>query len=66
MLLIIFNDYFKRPSRTLIKQTKEYIKESGEFVTTIYINNHNHKLWTMVDDENRQEFKEYIDEKNKK
>ncbi len=63
--VVVWNDFWQRPSKTLINQTRRLIKKSGETVTTIYINNHNHEIWGAMTQENRQKLVNYLENKNK-
>jgi hypothetical protein len=47
--VIIWNDFFQRPSRKLIKKVKEYIEDSEQSVQLIFINNQNAFLWQVMD-----------------
>jgi len=56
--VITWNEFFKRPSKKLINEVKEYIKSNDQSKTLIYINNQNATLWSMMD----SEMKEYVKE----
>jgi len=55
--VIIWNEFFRRPSRRLIKTVKKYIQESEESIVLIYINNQNAYLWAIMDSENKEKVK---------
>ncbi len=55
--VIFWNSFFKRPSNRLISQVRKYIKRSGADVHLIYINNHSHELWYMLDAETKLKVK---------
>jgi len=55
--VILWNDYFKRPSRRLIKTVHEYMEKTDKPVTMIYINNHNQFLWSVMNSEEKEKVK---------
>lgn len=55
--VIIWNDFFKRPSRKLIKTTREYVEKSSESIALIYINNQNQFVWSVADAEEKEKIK---------
>ncbi|HKL40906.1 MAG TPA: hypothetical protein VJ894_09510 [Cryomorphaceae bacterium] len=55
--VILWNDFFRRPSRKLIKTVREYIEDSDQSVHLIYINNQNAYLWQLMDSETRERVK---------
>jgi len=55
--VIIWNEFFRRPSRRLIKTVRKYIQESEESIVLIYINNQNAYLWAVMDSENKEKVK---------
>ena len=52
--MVIWNSFFKRPSKRLIETAQNYVSGSGESIELIYINNHNAYLWAIMDEEDRQ------------
>jgi|SRR5690554_1502005 len=56
--VIIWNDFFKRPSKKLIKTVQKYVQKRIEKVTLIYIYNHNSYLWYSIDSDTRMKVKE--------
>lgn len=61
--IIIWNDYFIKPSRKLINTVKESVK--NESITLIYINNHNANLWYLIDGKTKEAVKSELSKKNK-
>ena len=55
--VIIWNDYFKRPSRRLIKTVQEYMEKTDKSVALIYISNHNQFLWSVMSSDEREKVK---------
>ena len=55
--VILWNDFFKRPSKRLIKTVREYIESSEKDIVLIYINNHNQMLWSVMDAESKADIK---------
>ena len=53
----IWNDFFKRPSRKLIKTTRDYVEKSGESIALIYINNQNQFVWSIAEAEEKEKIK---------
>ncbi len=64
--VIIWNDFFKRPSKHLIKTVKKYIQESEESIVLIYINNQNAYLWAVMDSKNKEKVKTLYNTQYKK
>lgn len=63
--VVIWNDWFPKASRILIRQAKRYVKEaqeSGETVHLLYICTHNGFMWQMMDEETKIEVKEAYEE----
>lgn len=58
--VIFWNDYFKRPSRRLIKTVREYIDKTDKSIALLYINNHNQVLWSMFDAETKEKVKKGV------
>ena len=55
--VILWNDFFQRPSRKLIKTVRKYIEDSGQSIHIIYINNQNAYLWQVMDSEIKEKVK---------
>ena len=55
--VIIWNKFFHRPSRKLIKTAREYVEKSGESIALIYINNQNQFVWSISDAEEKEKIK---------
>jgi hypothetical protein len=55
--VILWNDYFKRPSRRLVKTVQEYVEKTDQTISLIYINNHNQMLWSVMDSEDKEKVK---------
>ena len=55
--VIIWNEFFNRPSRKLIKTVKEYVEKSDHSIALIYINNQNQFLWSILDAKEKEEMK---------
>ncbi len=55
--IIMWNDFFKRPSKKLIKTVKNKIQESDETIVLIYVNNQNAYLWQVMDSKTKEEVK---------
>lgn len=58
--VIFWNDYFKRPSRRLIKTVREFIDKTGNSISLIYINNHNQFLWSAMDSYSKEQVKKEL------
>lgn len=58
--VIIWNDFFQRPSRKLIKTVRKHIKDSNESVQLIFINNQNAYLWHLMDSKTKEEIKKAL------
>ncbi len=58
--VIIWNDFFKRPSRKLIKTVREYVEKTDQSITLIYINNQNQFLWSMLDKVEKEKMKKEL------
>jgi len=53
-MVVLWNSFYIKPSRKLIKTVKKYIKSNPEeSITPIYINNHNAQLWSVLDSAQR-------------
>jgi len=61
--VIIWNDFFQRPSRKLIKTVRKYVARSGQSVHLIFINNHNAYLWQEMDANTKEKVKTYLQKK---
>lgn len=61
--VILWNDFFQRPSRKLIKTVRKYIAHSGQSVQLVFINNQNAYLWQEMDSKNREKVKTYLQKK---
>ncbi len=57
--VIIWNEFFKRPSRRLIKTVRKYIEDTDKSIFLIYINSQNSYLWGIMDSENREEVSKF-------
>ncbi len=55
--VIIWNKFFHRPSRKLIKTARAYVEKSGETIALIYINNQNQFVWSVSDAEEKEKMK---------
>ncbi len=55
--VIMWNDFYRRPSRRLIKTVHEYMDKTEKSVPMIYINNHNQFLWSVMNFEEKEEVK---------
>jgi len=55
--VIIWNKFFNRPSRKLIKTAREYIENTDQAITLIYINNQNQFVWSILDAEEKEKMK---------
>lgn len=55
--VIMWNGFFKRPSKNLIKTVRNKIKDSNESVLLLFINNQNAYLWQVMDDESKSKVK---------
>jgi hypothetical protein len=58
--VILWNDFFQRPSRKLIKTVQKYIEDSGQSVYLVYVNNHNAFLWQAMNAKTKEEVKQWI------
>ena len=61
--VIIWNDFFKRPSKRLIHTVREYVEKSDKSISLIYINNHNQYLWSAFDAKTKEEIKNKLQSK---
>ena len=60
--LVFWNDYMIRPSKTLIKQLKEYqLNYPSQNTFFLYVNNHNALIWGFADSELRAEIKQELE-----
>lgn len=63
--VILWNEFFRRPSRKLIKTVRKYIEDQEQSVHLIYIHNQNAYLWQVMDAETKERVKialqEYLD-----
>jgi hypothetical protein len=56
--IVFWNSFMIKPSRTLIKQLKEYEENNPDKNTYfLYVNNHNSQIWNMLTKEQKQEGK---------
>jgi hypothetical protein len=55
--VILWNDFFQRPSRKLIKTLREYIEDSNQSIHLVFINNKNAYLWQLMDSETKEKVK---------
>jgi hypothetical protein len=55
--VILWNDFFQRPSRKLIKTVREYIEDSNQSIHLVFINNKNAYLWQLMDSETKEKVK---------
>lgn len=58
--VIIWNDYFQRPSRKLIKTIQQYAEHSAQSIHLIFINNQNAYLWQVMDAATKATVKEKL------
>jgi hypothetical protein len=59
--VILWNDFFIRPSKKLIKTVRKYIDKSDEDIVLLYIDNQNAFIWPLLDAENKEKVKAYYD-----
>ncbi|WP_107038713.1 hypothetical protein [Brumimicrobium mesophilum] len=64
--VILWNDFYIKPSKKLIKTVRKYIEDSNENVVLLYIHNHNSYLWQVMDAENKNKVKDYYKEEREK
>lgn len=55
--VIIWNGFFKRPSKKLIKTVRKNLQKTDESVVLIFINNQNAYLWQVMDSESKERVK---------
>lgn len=55
--VIIWNAFFRRPSRKLFKEVRKNLKKTDASVVMIYINNHNAYLWQIMDSKSKERVK---------
>ncbi len=55
--VIIWNNFFKRPSKRLIKTVRKCFQDSNESIVLIYINNQNAYLWELMDSKSKEKVK---------
>lgn len=55
--VILWNDFFQRPSRKLIKTVRKYVSDSEQSIHLIFINNQNAYLWHEMDYETKEKVK---------
>jgi len=55
--VIFWNDFFKRPSKKLIKTIKEKFQKTNKPITLIYINNQNAFMWQEMDSTTKEKVK---------
>ena len=55
--VILWNDFFQRPSRKLIKTVRKYAEDTGQSIHLIFINNQNAYLWQVTDSETKEKVK---------
>lgn len=60
--VILWNDFFKRPSKKLIKTIGKTSEDWDESVLLIYINNQNAYLWQVMDSKTKEEVKKALEE----
>ncbi len=59
--VIFWNDFMTRPSRNLIKTITAYHDQHADKdIYTLYVNNHNAELWSMLDAAQKAEMKRYL------
>ncbi|MDD2634569.1 MAG: hypothetical protein PHW82_03625 [Bacteroidales bacterium] len=55
--VILWNDFFRRPSRKLIKTVRKFIEDSDQSVHLIFIHNQNAYLWQVMGSEAQEKVK---------
>lgn len=60
--VILWNDFFQRPSRKLIKTVRKYVEDTGQSIHLIFINNQNAYLWQVMDSETKEKVKNALQE----
>lgn len=55
--VVIWNQFFKRPSRKLIKTVRGFTRDSGKSIHLIFIHNQNAYLWHLIDDKTKEKVK---------
>ncbi len=63
--VVIWNEFYLKPSRKLIKTIKKYVEDSDQSVHLIFINNQNAFLWQVMDSKQKQKVREFIARKTK-
>ncbi len=58
--VVFWNDFYKRPSRKLIKRVQKYVKNQDENIALIYINNQNQVIWGAMNFEQKQSVFNYL------
>jgi hypothetical protein len=60
--VILWNSFFKRPSKKLIKTIKDYTEQSNASIQLIFINNHNAHIWQLIDSKTKEEITSTLNE----
>jgi hypothetical protein len=57
--VIIWNDFYKRPSKRLIKTIQKYSKTTDKTIVLLYINNQNQQIWPRLGAAQKAEVAEF-------
>jgi hypothetical protein len=55
--VIVWNQFYKRPSKRLIKTINKYVENTDKSIVIIYINSQNYFLWSVMDSESKEKVK---------
>lgn len=61
--MVFWNDFMIRPSRKLIKLVRQKVVDWDASIELVFVNNHNAVLWQLANGEEKQKFKEWLEEK---
>jgi hypothetical protein len=60
--VIVWNDFYKRPSKRLIKTVRKYIETTDKTMVLLYINNQNQILWPRLNAAQKAEVAKFYTE----
>ncbi len=63
--VVLWNNFFQKPSRNLIKTARKKMTDSNQSVCLIYISNHNAYLWQAMDSKQKEEIKKWTQTEKK-
>jgi hypothetical protein len=60
--VVLWNSFYKRPSKKLIKTIKDYAQQPNASIQLIFINNNNAHIWQLIDSKTKEEITSALNE----